>query len=69
MRCRQKRKRWICELESRANHLQSINNILQTELLALRTELSEVKAILLQHRDCPVTQSMIKNGRYIKFLS
>ncbi|XP_042632504.1 cyclic AMP-responsive element-binding protein 5-like isoform X4 [Cyprinus carpio] len=54
-RCRQKRKVWVMSLERKAEDLTHTNLQLQNEVTSLRTEVSQLKQILLAHKDCPVS--------------
>ncbi|KAL3835847.1 hypothetical protein ACJMK2_021308 [Sinanodonta woodiana] len=54
-RCRQKRKQWIVNLERKAEELTSTNTRLQGECNQLRTEVAQLKSLLLAHKDCPIT--------------
>ncbi|XP_072303901.1 cyclic AMP-dependent transcription factor ATF-7-like [Eucyclogobius newberryi] len=54
-RCRQKRKLWVSSLEKKAEELTHTNLQLQNEVTSLRTEVGQLKQILLTHKDCPVT--------------
>ncbi|CAG2103517.1 unnamed protein product [Medioppia subpectinata] len=56
MRCRLKRKHWIDSLEEKADEYEKINEKLQSEVVALRREVTLLKTALLAHKDCPVTQ-------------
>ncbi|PNF42975.1 Cyclic AMP-dependent transcription factor ATF-2 [Cryptotermes secundus] len=58
MRCREKRKTWIQELERRAEEMLATNQQLQSEVASLRKEVADLKTLLLAHKDCPVTQAM-----------
>lgn len=60
MRCREKRKTWVKELERRANEMLRTNGQLQHEVSMLRDEVAQLKTLLLAHRDCPVTQAMVQ---------
>lgn len=55
-RCRQKRKIWVNQLEKKSDNLASTNAQLTAEITALRSEVAQLKALLLAHKDCPVTQ-------------
>jgi len=55
-RCRQKRKIWVDQLEKRSDELVQTNTQLMTEIQSLRSEVAQLKALLLAHKDCPVTQ-------------
>ncbi|TRY65754.1 hypothetical protein DNTS_005587 [Danionella cerebrum] len=54
-RCRQKRKVWVSSLERKAEDLTHTNLQLQNEVTSLRTEVTQLKQILLAHKDCPVS--------------
>ncbi|XP_072023457.1 uncharacterized protein [Amphiura filiformis] len=54
-RCRNKRKQWITNLESKADELNTTNVKLQNEVTTLRNEVAQLKQLLLAHKDCPVT--------------
>ncbi|XP_030644484.1 cyclic AMP-responsive element-binding protein 5 [Chanos chanos] len=54
-RCRQKRKVWVMSLERKAEELTHTNLQLQNEVTSLRSEVTQLKQILLTHKDCPVT--------------
>lgn len=60
MRCREKRKTWVKELERRANDMMRTNGQLQHEVSMLRDEVAQLKTLLLAHRDCPVTQALVE---------
>jgi hypothetical protein len=60
MRCREKRKTWIQELEKRAEDMLQTNQQLQSEVASLRKEVADLKTLLLAHKDCPVTQAMVQ---------
>nr|XP_061799460.1 cyclic AMP-dependent transcription factor ATF-2-like isoform X1 [Nerophis lumbriciformis] len=61
-RCRQKRKVWVQSLEKKADDLHSINGQLQSEVTLLRSEVAQLKQLLLAHKDCPVTAMQKKSG-------
>uniref|UniRef100_A0A8C2CWF1 Activating transcription factor 2 n=2 Tax=Cyprinus carpio TaxID=7962 RepID=A0A8C2CWF1_CYPCA len=61
-RCRQKRKVWVQNLEKKAEDLSSVNGQLQNEVTLLRSEVAQLKQLLLAHKDCPVTLLQKKSG-------
>ncbi|XP_029112457.1 cyclic AMP-dependent transcription factor ATF-2-like isoform X4 [Scleropages formosus] len=61
-RCRQKRKVWVQALEKKAEDLDSLNSLLQSEVTQLRTEVAQLKQLLVAHKDCPVTAMLRKSG-------
>jgi len=54
MRCRQKKKVWVENLEKKSKELEQTNNQLQNEVNYLRNEVHQLKTILLAHKDCPL---------------
>jgi len=54
-RCRQKRKVWVQQLEKKADDLSTTNVSLQNEINVLKSEVAQLKALLLAHKDCPIT--------------
>ncbi|XP_072531104.1 cyclic AMP-responsive element-binding protein 5 [Salminus brasiliensis] len=61
-RCRQKRKVWVSSLEKKAEELTHTNLQLQNEVTLLRSEVTQLKQILLAHKDCPVTTRQESQG-------
>nr|CAB3224124.1 ATF2/7 Cyclic AMP-dependent transcription factor [Phallusia mammillata] len=65
-RCRNKKKKWVNGLESKAKGLTNLNVQLQNEIASLKDEIASLKQLLLSHRDCPITkmqqQSMAMAG-------
>lgn len=62
-RCRSKKKEWISSLELRNEELQGGLLRQQAEIASLRTEVADLKSLLLEHQDCPVTQLQKQSGR------
>ncbi|XP_034530909.1 cyclic AMP-dependent transcription factor ATF-7b isoform X3 [Notolabrus celidotus] len=59
-RCRQKRKLWVNSLEKKADDLVNMNVSLTNEVTLLRSEVAQLKQLLLAHKDCPVTMMQKK---------
>ncbi|KAJ7991544.1 hypothetical protein DPEC_G00284980 [Dallia pectoralis] len=64
-RCRQKRKVWVSSLEKKAEELTHNNMQLQNEVTTLRSEVGQLKQILLTHEDCPVTARQRESQGYL----
>ncbi|XP_054713764.1 cyclic AMP-dependent transcription factor ATF-2-like [Uloborus diversus] len=62
IRCREKRKQWITNLEKKADELARTNTQLQHEVTTLRNEVAHLKTMLLAHKDCPVTLQQKASG-------
>ncbi|KAK6327056.1 hypothetical protein J4Q44_G00027010 [Coregonus suidteri] len=54
-RCRQKRKVWVVSLEKKAEELTQTNMQLLNEVTVLKNEVTQLKQLLLTHKDCPIT--------------
>lgn len=53
LKCRQRKKQWVANLQTRVDYLTTDNEQLQLESEALRKEIIELKTLLLAHKDCP----------------
>lgn len=53
-RCRAKKKQWVDNLEKKAKDMESVNSNLQQEVMMLRSEVQQLKSILIAHKDCPL---------------
>ncbi|XP_021347540.1 cyclic AMP-dependent transcription factor ATF-2-like isoform X1 [Mizuhopecten yessoensis] len=63
-RCRQKRKHWITNLERKGDELQMVNNRLMSEINGLKSEVAQLKTVLLTHKDCSVTVQQKSQGQF-----
>ncbi|XP_060070984.1 cyclic AMP-dependent transcription factor ATF-2-like [Ylistrum balloti] len=63
-RCRQKRKHWITNLERKGDELQMVNNRLMSEVNGLKSEVAQLKTLLLAHKDCSVTLQQKSQGQF-----
>ncbi|KAI9484186.1 MAG: hypothetical protein EXX96DRAFT_561211 [Benjaminiella poitrasii] len=67
LKCRQRKKQWLANLQDRVEFLATDNEQLQCQATMLREEVLNLKTLLLAHRDCKVAQAngvtmeMIKN--------
>ncbi|KAL9547963.1 hypothetical protein MBANPS3_005913 [Mucor bainieri] len=52
LRCRQRKKEWLNQLQSNVDVLTKENRALEQQSLTLREEILNLKTILLAHRDC-----------------
>ena len=62
-RCRQKKKVWINGLEQKADDLQGTNNALLNEVAMLKSEVAQLKQLLLAHKNCPITLQQQNAGQ------
>lgn len=61
LKCRQRKKQWLSNLQAKVEYLTTDNEHLQSQTAALRDEIIHLKALLLAHKDCPIAQA---NGVY-----
>ncbi|PHH56028.1 Transcription factor atf1 [Ceratocystis fimbriata CBS 114723] len=64
LKCRQRKKQWLTELQSRVDSLTNENDDLNLQIGRLRTEMVNLKTLLLAHKDCPVTMEQVVRGQY-----
>lgn len=57
LKCRQRKKQWLANLQAKVEIFTSENDGLSAQVASLREEIVGLKTILLQHKDCPVSQS------------
>lgn len=57
LKCRQRKKQWLKNLETKVEFLTSDNEALQNQATALREEIINLKTLLLAHKDCPIAQA------------
>lgn len=55
MKCRQRKKQWLANLQQKVEIFSSENDALSQQIGSLREELVNLKTLLLAHKDCPVT--------------
>lgn len=65
LKCRQRKKQWLANLQTKVDVYQSENDQLQQQIAALREEVVNLKTLLLAHKDCPVTQQQGMPGGYM----
>lgn len=65
LKCRQRKKQWLANLQSKVEMFSSENDQLSSQISALREEVVALKTMLLAHKDCPVTQSQGMAGGYM----
>ncbi|KAL7309387.1 Transcription factor, variant 2 [Mucor circinelloides] len=68
LKCRQRKKQWLANLQHRVEYLSTDNEQLQSQATRLREEVINLKTLLLAHKECAVAQragvtvSMIQNA-------
>jgi cyclic AMP-dependent transcription factor ATF-2 len=53
-RCRAKKKLWVEDMEKKTKDMDALNQALQQEVVSLRSEVQQLKSILIAHKDCPL---------------
>ncbi|KAK4517652.1 uncharacterized protein ATC70_000992 [Mucor velutinosus] len=56
LKCRQRKKQWLANLQHRVEYLSTDNEQLQSQATMLREEVINLKTLLLAHKDCAVAQ-------------
>ncbi|CAO3702533.1 unnamed protein product [Rhizopus stolonifer] len=56
LKCRQRKKQWLENLQTKVEYLTADNEQYQLEANALRQELFRLQQLLLAHKNCPINQ-------------
>ena len=56
LKCRQRKKQWLNNLQAKVEYLANDNEQLQVQSNALREEIVNLKTLLLAHKDCTIAQ-------------
>ena len=62
MKCRQRKKQWLANLQQKVEIYSAENENLQAQLSAMRDEIVNLKTLLLAHKDCPVSHQQGLQG-------
>jgi ATF/CREB family transcription factor len=65
LKCRQRKKQWLANLQSKVELFSSENEALTAQIGRLREEVVNLKTLLLAHKDCPMSQ---QQGLHTSFL-
>ncbi|CEP12080.1 hypothetical protein [Parasitella parasitica] len=57
LKCRQRKKQWLNNLQAKVEFLTSDNERLQLQSESLKEEIVNLKTLLLAHKECPVAQA------------
>jgi hypothetical protein len=57
LKCRQRKKQWLSDLQNKVEYLSNDNEKLQSQATSLREEIINLKTLLLAHKDCAVAQA------------
>jgi ATF/CREB family transcription factor len=68
LKCRQRKKQWLANLQQKVEIFSSENDSLSAQIAQLREEVVNLKTLLLAHKDCPVTQQQGLQGMGMQHL-
>ncbi len=57
LKCRQRKKQWLANLQAKVEIFSSENDTLSAQVNQLREEIVHLKGMLIQHKDCSVSQT------------
>lgn len=57
LKCRQRKKQWLANLQAKVEMYGSENDTLNATVQSLREEIVSLKTLLLAHKDCPVARA------------
>lgn len=57
MKCRQRKKQWLANLQAKVEIFSSENDTLSAQVNQLRDEIMQLKGLLVAHKDCPIAQA------------
>lgn len=66
LKCRQRKKAWLNELQNKTDTLQMENERLQHNVRGLEEEVGRLTSILMQHRDCGLAMPPVAYGRPLR---
>lgn len=69
LKCRQRKKQWLADLQQRVEFLTSDNEQLQSQASYLKEQVLNLKTLLLAHVDCKVAQSNGTTANVIQSVS
>lgn len=62
LKCRQRKKQWLANLQAKVEIFTTENDALTNQCAQLREENQNLKALLIQHKDCAVSHSQGLGG-------
>jgi ATF/CREB family transcription factor len=65
LKCRQRKKQWLANLQTKVEMFSSENDALTQQITQLREEVVNLKTLLLAHKDCAVTQQQGLHGAFM----
>ncbi|KAJ4228759.1 Transcription factor [Fusarium falciforme] len=65
LKCRQRKKRWLTNLQTKVEMFNTENDALTAQVTQLREEAVNLKTLLFAHKDCPVTHRHGLHGAFV----
>ena len=62
LKCRQRKKQWLANLQAKVEIFSTENDALSAQVNQLREEIVNLKTLLIAHKDCPVSQAQGLSG-------
>ncbi|SCV71987.1 BQ2448_4681 [Microbotryum intermedium] len=69
LKCRQRKKAWLANLQYKVESLTTDNDTLQTTVTNLKEEIQSLRAILQAHANCPVANGADRRGSSVQNLA
>jgi ATF/CREB family transcription factor len=66
LKCRQRKKQWLANLQAKVEIFSSENDALSAQVTQLREEILNLKTILIAHKDCPISQQSQNVGQFMQ---
>ncbi|CEP11387.1 hypothetical protein [Parasitella parasitica] len=63
LKCRQRKKQWLSNLQARVEYLTNDNDQLEMEANSLRKEIMDLKTLLVAHKNCPQYNAVLTNKK------
>lgn len=63
LKCRQRKKQWLANLQTKVEIFTSENDALSAQCTQLREEVINLKTLLLAHKDCPISHQQGLGGQ------
>ena len=57
---------WVDNLEKKSKEMETMNQALQQEVVSLRSEVQQLKSILIAHKDCPLIVHQTVGGSSVR---
>ena len=70
LKCRQRKKQWLNNLQAKVDAYSHDNELLSQNVKALEAQIMQLRTLLVQHKDCPITvQQGITPQAFMQFIN